>query len=173
MADGSTSPRSGWRALLGALAVGLLFAALCGIEASGSGRAEPNQSTATASVGTGFDAGSALLGWLLGAPLGGLAGALFGRRGLAGAAGFILVVLAGGLAGLVVAALLAAQTRVAVSGNSVSVEHGAPVPALVAGAALGLLLGGLGAWWIDYRRSVGPGRQIQAGPSAADRGGMN
>jgi len=91
-------------------------------------------------------------------------GAVWSRKGLSGAFGSVLVTLTGGFAGVTAAALLGAQTQVAVSANSVSVEHGAPVPVLVAGAALGLLLGGLGAWWFDYRQSVGPGRQIQADP---------
>jgi hypothetical protein len=163
MTDSSTFPRSDRRALLGALVVGLLFAAICGIGVSSSGGAEVNQPVATASLQTTFDPGSALLGLLIGAPLGVLAGALWGRRGLAGVAGFILVTLAGGLAGLVVAGLVGAQTEVSVTGRTIVVYHGTAAEVLGGGAVLGLVLGALVAWWFGYRTS----RLVPAEPSAA------
>ncbi len=141
-----------------ALVVGALCAALLGIESTSSASSSGDTSGA-GTVQVTVAPGLSLLGFLLGAPVGGLIGAAWSRKGLAGAVGSVLVTLTGGFAGLTAAALLGAQTRVSVSANGVSVEHGAPTPVLVAGAALGLVLGGLGAWWVDYRRPVGPGRR--------------
>ena len=47
---------------------------------------------------------------------------------------------------MLVAGLVGAQTRVAVSTASVEVDHGAPVPVLIAGAVVGTVLGALAAW---------------------------
>jgi hypothetical protein len=146
-----------------ALVVGVLCAALLGIESTSSASGSGDKSGA-GTVQVIVAPGLSLLGFLVGAPFGGLIGAVWSHKGLAGALGSVLVTLTGGFTGLTAAALLGAQTRVAVSANRVAVEHGAPIPVLVVGAALGLILGGLGAWWVDYRRLVGPGRQIQTEP---------
>jgi hypothetical protein len=66
-----------------------------------------------------------------------------------GVIGFGLVAIMGGVVGLVVAALLGAETRVSVSGGAVETYHGARPVVLVAGAALGMVLGGLAAWSLD------------------------
>jgi len=151
-----------------ALVVGVLCAALLGIESSSSASGNRDKAGASA-VEVMVVPGLSLLGFLIGALFGGLIGTFWGRKGLVGIIGFVLVTLTGGFVGLTAAALLGAQTRVAVSGNGVSVEHGAPMPVLVAGGALGLILGALGAWWFDSQRSGSAG--LPAEPGAAADGG--
>jgi hypothetical protein len=137
-----------------AFVVGVLCAANFGMETHHSASSNGDKS-AVGTTQTIIGLGLLLLGFFLGAPFGGLIGVLWGRKGLVGALGFGLVTLTGGLAGLTMAGLLGAQTRVTVSGNSVSMEHGATTPVLIGGAALGLVLGALGAWWF----SLGMARQ--------------
>ena len=151
-----------------AFVVGVLCAALLGTEATSSASGSGDNAGAS-SVQTMVVPGLSLLGFLIGALFGGLIGAFWGRKGLVGIIGFVLVTLTGGFAGLTAAALLGVQTRVAVSGNGVSVEHGAPMPVLVAGAALRLIFGALGAWWFDYRPSVSAKQQVPAEPGAGAR----
>ena len=168
MSDRPTPPNPTGRILVGAISVGLLFAALCGIGVASSGGSEVDQPGATASVRTLFAPDLALLGFLLGAPVGGVTGALWGRGGVGGAIGGLLFTLLGGFGGMVVASLLGAQTNVTVSGNAVSVDHGAPMPVLVGGAVVGLAIAGLIAVRFGYRdRSASAERLVaaDAGPA--------
>jgi len=123
-----------------------------------SGGAAVNGPGAGARVETVFAPDLAAFGFLLGAPVGGVVGSLWGRRGLGGAVGFALVTLLCGFAGLVAAGLLGAETRVTVSGNSRSVEHGPPTAVLLLGGALGTLLGALCAW------RFGPSKRFEDSP---------
>ena len=91
------------------------------------------------------------MGFLAGAPLGALVGALWGRGGVRGVVGLVLVALVSGFAGLLAAGLVGAQTRVSVSGTSVEMDHGAPMPVLIAGAAIGTIFGVMAAWRFGRR----------------------
>src|SRR4051794_20664578 len=93
----------GPRIALWGILVGLVFAALLGVWAESAGRIDFNQAAERPAVRTAFAPGLALLGLLVGAPLGGLVGGLLGRPGLRGALGMGLAALAGGLAGPVAA----------------------------------------------------------------------
>jgi hypothetical protein len=139
------------RVLSCALVVGLLSAVALGVGTSSGGGTRPNSQGAGASVETTFAPDAAALGFLLGAPLGALVGALWGRGGVRGVVGFVLVALVCGFAGLLVAGLVGTQTRVSFNATSVEVNHGAPVPVLVAGAAVGTILGALAAWRFGRR----------------------
>ena len=150
MFDRPTSLAPVLRIIVLALTVGLLCTATLSVGVIKSSSSSGDPPGANASVQTVFDPVSAFPGFLFGAPIGGVIGALWGRKGLGGAIGFILVVLTGGFAGLVAAASLGAETQVTVSGNSVAVDHGAPTAVLVCGAFLGLFLGALGAWRFGY-----------------------
>src|SRR5262249_47253659 len=59
---------------------------------------------------------------------------------------FALVMLVGGLAGLMIAAVLGTETKTTVSGNAVQVDHEASAALLVGGAVSGLIRTGLAAW---------------------------
>jgi hypothetical protein len=144
-----------------ALVVGVLCAALLGMESTSSANGNGDMAGASA-VEIRVVPGLSFLGFLIGAPFGGLIGAFWGRSGVVGIIGAVLVCLTGGFAGLTLAALLGAQTRIIVSGNSTSVQHGAPMPILVVGGSLGLILGALAVWWLDYRRT---GQQVPVGPA--------
>lgn len=139
------------RVLVCALAVGLLSAVALGVGTSSGGGTRPDQPGAGASVETTFAPDAAALGFLAGAPLSVLVGALWGRGGVRGAVGLVLVALVCGFAGLLTAGLVGAQTRVAVSSTSVEVSHGAPVSVLVAGAGVGTILGALAALRLGRR----------------------
>ena len=144
MTQQPTRSRSGVRVLIWSISVGLLFAAISGIQSSGG--AESNQAGASASLQTFFAPEAAFLGFLPGALFGALVGTLWGRPGFCGVLGFVLVTLLGGVAGLMAAGLLGADTRMVVSTNSVYVDHGASPAVLVGGAVFGLVLSALGAW---------------------------
>ena len=133
-----------------AVAVGVLFAVLFGVSAASSGAA--SDSGAIPSVQTVFSPILALPGFLLGAAV----GFLWGRSGLVGALGLILVTLLGGFVGLVVAAWFGAETHVTVTDTSVSMEHGAPLGVLIGGAVLGVIGGALFAWWFRKRVDDAP-----------------
>lgn len=158
MPDGPTrlTPRQRLLIIDCAIGVGSLSAVLCGVGLSSSGSAGP--AGASARVETVFAPGPAAGGFLAGALIGGLVGFLWGRGGLAGAVGFVLVTLLGGCAGLAVAGLVGAETRVTVSGNSVATDHGAPTPVLLGGAVLGIILGAIGAWYFGRTASSGDSR---------------
>src|SRR5689334_20374774 len=126
-----------------ALTVGLLFADLFGVGSSSVGGTEPGVPGASARVETFFAPGAAALGFMLGAPQGGLAGWLLGQRGAGGVVGFVLVTVACGLAGVAVAGLAGAETRVTVTGTGAEVQHGARPAVLATGAVVGLVLGAL------------------------------
>jgi hypothetical protein len=135
-----------------ALAVGLLFAVALGVSASTSGVAsssdgrEAGQPRVAPGVQTVFSPTFALVGLMLGTPIGAAIGFLWGRSGLSGALGLILVTLVGGLVGLMAAGLLGAETRVAVIDTSASMEHGAPLGVLIGGGVLGVIGGAACAW---------------------------
>jgi hypothetical protein len=158
MASKPTDPTSWSRVCFCALAAGLLFAVTLGVESSGAGGSGGDRTGAWASERTDLDPGPALAGLVVGAAAGGVVGLLWGRRGLAGAVGFALVTLAGGCAGLVVAGLAGAETRVTVTENAVSAYHGTAPAVLAGGAALGLALGALVAWRFGRPSSPGGAR---------------
>ena len=137
-----------------AVAVGVLFAVLFGVSAASSGAA--SDSGAIPSVQTVFSPIFALTGFLLGAPIGAAVGFLWGRSGLVGALGLILVTLLGGFVGLMLAAWFGAETHVTVTDTSVSMEHGAPLGVLIGGAVLGVIGGALFAWWFRKRVDDAP-----------------
>ena len=157
MSDEPARATSRQRVVFCAVAVGLLSAAMFGIGVSSSSGSEaatgPDRPVSSVRVETVFDPALAVVGFLLGVPIGGLAGFLWGRKGLAGAIGFVLVTLLCGFAGLMAAGLLGAETRVIVSGNSVSSHHGAPPIVLLSGALLGTVLGAIAAWYFGRTTS--------------------
>jgi hypothetical protein len=132
---------------------------MIGVGVSSTGGANPNERGASADVETVFAPVPAAFGFLLGAPLGGLVGFLWSRKGLGGAVGFALVTLACGFAGLVAAGLVGAETRVVVSDDGIEVNHGARPAVLMAGTIFGLALGALIAW------QFGPPRDLADSPS--------
>jgi hypothetical protein len=133
-------------ALACALAGGLLFADVFGVGVPSAGGTTPGTPGASAHVETYFSPGPGALGFVLGASLGGLAGWLLGQSGAGGVIGFGMVTAASGLAGVAVAGMAGAETRVTVIGNGVEVEHGARPGVLAFGAVLGLAVGALMAW---------------------------
>lgn len=140
-----------------ALAVGVLFAVVTSVSVSRSPVvSKPRAESEIPTVQTVFSPLLALTGFMLGAPIGAAVGFFWGRSGLVGVLGLILITLTGGFAGLMVAALLGAETRVAVTDHSVSMEHGAPLDVLIGGAVLGLVGGGLCAWWFRKRVEYAP-----------------
>src|ERR1700682_2791369 len=92
------------RILVMAFVVGVLCAALLGIESSSSASGNGDQAGASA-VEVTVVPGLSLLGFLVGAPFGGLIGTFWGRRGIVGIISAVLVSLTGGFAGLTAAAL--------------------------------------------------------------------
>jgi hypothetical protein len=123
----------------------------------GAGRGEPSPGLQTV-----VSPGLSILGFLLGSPVGALVGFLWGRRGAVGAVGVVLVTLLGGFAGLVLASLLGAETRVTVSGNAVEMEHGPSAAALLGGAILGTALGALVAWHFGRTTPLQPEAHLPA-----------
>jgi len=132
--------------LLFAVAMGVSSASSSGVVSSSDGR-EAGQPRVVPGVQTVFSPMFALVGFLLGTPIGAAIGFLWGRSGLSGALSLILVALVGGFVGLMAASLLGAETRVSVTDTSASVEHGAPLGVLIGGAALGVIGGAACAWW--------------------------
>jgi hypothetical protein len=132
----------GTRIIAGALVVGVLFAALAGLQA---GQSLDDRGT-TAGVEFSFAPVAAVAGFAVGAIAGGLVGALWARRGFTGLVRMVLVAAVGGLLGLTVAGLAGAESRTVVEGNAVGTEFGPRPPVLVAGAAVGTVAGALVAW---------------------------
>ena len=147
MSDRATSLAPLPRIIEMAIAVGVLCAALLGIWPTSSSSSNAPEAKSVQVV---YEPGLAFLGFLFGTPIGGAIGKLWGRKGLGGVIGFILVALVGGFAGLVAATLLGAEARVTVSDNSVASEYGVPVAVMISGACLGLVMGALIAWWFGY-----------------------
>jgi len=135
-----------------ALIVGVLFSIFIGVSASSAGVVLNSETGAnqrvTPTVQTEFSPILALIGFCLGVPIGVMLGFLWGRSGLVGALGIILISLLGGFVGLMGAGLFGAETRVAMSDTAISVEHGPSNSVLIVGAALGTFLGALCAWWL-------------------------
>jgi hypothetical protein len=132
------------RIVASALAVGVLFAIATGVSVATS---EPDANPRVApSVHTVFSPEFALVGFVLGSPIGAAIGFLWGRSGLVGVLGLLLVTLVGGFVGLMAAAFLGAETRTAVTETSVSMDHGAPAEVLIVGAVLGMIGGASVAW---------------------------
>lgn len=135
------------RAVVCALAVGLLVAALTGISAASSGvTTGDGVKPGVAAVQTVFSPAFALVGFLLGAPIGAAVGFFWSRSGPVGAFGIVLVTLLGGFVGLALAAQLGAETHVTVTGTGASMYHGASPGVVAVGAALGMAVGVLCAW---------------------------
>src|SRR4051812_6879623 len=105
------------RVVLCGLTVGALAAAMFGVNLSS---ASDPAGTATTSVSPPF----ALLGFLLGSAVGYIIGDLWNRTGVAGVVGSVLVVLVFAVAGIEVAALAGAETRVTVTETSREMTHG-------------------------------------------------
>jgi hypothetical protein len=147
-----THPSVKWRVAFWSLAFGVIFAIPSGVVLESAGTAAGNPSGSDITVGMSFDPSSALTGLLLGTAVGALTGMLWylPRYGTATAA--VLLTAIGGLAGTVTAALVGARTTVIVSGNSMSMEHGAPSGVLVLGFALGVVMTALALW--SVRRSA-------------------
>jgi F0F1-type ATP synthase assembly protein I len=127
-----------------AIAAGLLFAVVSNVSVSGS--AASGSGGATPGVEMGYSPTVALIGFLPGALLGAGVGYLWSRQGTPSPFGLVLVTLMGGFAGLAAAALLGAQTVVAATNTSSSMEHGAPLVVLISGALLGIIVGAVCAW---------------------------
>lgn len=144
MSERSVHAGVGLRVTLCAVAVGALFAVALGVGTEGGGRVD--QTGSYAEVRSVFAPGLAVLGFLVGAPLGAVVGIIWGRRGIGSLIGFGLVACFGALVGLVAAGLLGAETRMSVTANTSEAEHGPRPIVLAVGAALGLLLGSLTAW---------------------------
>jgi hypothetical protein len=121
-----------------AFVVGALFASLAGLHAGQSSDAGGNR--------FGFAPVAALVGFAVSGIVGAAIGELWGRRGVVGLVGMVLVVAVGGLLGLEVAGLAGAESRTIVEGNAVGTEFGATRPILLIGAALGTGAGALVAW---------------------------
>jgi hypothetical protein len=143
----------GTRVFACALVTGLPFAALAGFQAGQSAGAD-GASTNT-SVRVGFAPAPAVVGFLAGALAGAGVGFVWSRPGFVGLVGLALVAALGGLVGLVVAGLAGAESRTVVAGNSASMEYGAPSGVLVGGAAAGVVVGMLAAWWLRPRATAG------------------
>ena len=157
--------RRGPRILLWSLAVGLLFAAVSGGGVQASGSAGVNRPPVASRIERVFAPELALLGFPVGAGVGALIVALWGRSGLGHVAAVVLVALVAGLAGMVVAAEFGAETRTFGDGRSEGSEYEVPSAVLAAGAVVGLTIGTLGAWVATRRFRAGNPRGFALVPS--------
>jgi hypothetical protein len=139
-----------WRVALWSVALGVIAAIPCGIVSESSTTAGVNQPGSVTKLGTSFDPASALVGFLLGAATGALIGTLWYLPGYGKAAAAALLTAVGGLVGLVVAALVGAQTHIVVTSNSVTADHGAPPGVLAVGFVLGLVTTALTLWGVRH-----------------------
>src|SRR5262249_56315420 len=146
MTQHETPPDRRPSSLLWAIAIGLLFAAVCGVGVQASGGAAVNESRSVTTVRLTYAPDVGLIGALVGVPLGCLIAALWGRGRIAHGVAFALVMLVGGLAGLMIAAVLGTETKTTVSGNAVQVDHEASAALMAGGAVSVLILSGLAAW---------------------------
>jgi hypothetical protein len=147
--------------ILCGLFVGLLAAALLslgsdggGISSAPAGGTTPVTISATRKT---FSPSVAALAFAISAPLGGLIGMLWNRRGAARKVALILLVLLAGVAGSACAGIVGSQTRITVSAHSVERLDGAPLPVIVAGGVIGILLALACAWAASRRFPAGPG----------------